>query len=807
MRQISEQLKSLLKHNNISDLRHRLLLYRRKWNIVASEYIIESIPIDITDSINHKGTNVSITHQLDKDAANVWKVGNLSLTLYNENNRFWQDKEDGLFPQPYIIYGSKLEYYIGSPTLNDYVKCFTGYLTELPNYRQDDGLVEIRALNRLDWLKTISAENASTKTTEGPLHPDGKTIITVNAAVGRVQKVLKEISTSKFVELIEKIDYTVSQLNDYTNGAIIELKSSLLPSEYIWITYIYWKKGIMIDELVNDLLTIAGIDDTYRIVEPIVFQNTARIFQTNIFNNSKVKWHYTNNANSLYINSDSASKSSYLSMTCGYNEGSQEWKYMNATTEGAGTYSFNLSFQLFNGSVRDDGFAGFINNKTNSGYGIRHLIAGFRFVRMNADGSYSDLSQVVYLGEHSLNEYPKSYITFSISPSGEIRFWFGGDLVWIGIDNTFNHFNFIALRNSRNHYDTMSNIKYSESVMTNYSQYSSIFSGVLVYSYPKIRFNFTNNKINFIAFYSFAATISTTGVPIPKIWIRHRNNSSSQWSDWAVIMPMQILNIGDRLLDIVITSGADKGNEYLLSESRISYLGIQDIPLSVCNLTNMSVLDALQELASLAMYEIGFDADDRFFFRKRQQTTQYKTITDDEIISMSGAKYDINRLKTRVVVGYGSYTKIVDSEQQEEIPPTNKDKYGERTYELSGSQLLPADNVDLAYAIAPTIYEELSKLRLTLSIDIILDLELELGDYVRILHNNNLFSKINFTDFTKWKETGTFYMKCKVAGIKTDFNKRITTLDLIDYTSPLDIPVEKGKEFAYQPQEPFDIKK
>jgi hypothetical protein len=30
--------------------------------------------------------------------------------------------------------------------------------------------------------------------------------------------------------------------------------------------------------------------------------------------------------------------------------------------------------------------------------------------------------------------------------------------------------------------------------------------------------------------------------------------------------------------------------------------------------------------------------------------------------------------------------------------------------------------------------------------------------------------------------SSAFYMKCKVVGIRTDFNKRITLLDLIDYT-------------------------
>ena len=99
---------------------------------------------------------------------------------------------------------------------------------------------------------------------------------------------------------------------------------------------------------------------------------------------------------------------------------------------------------------------------------------------------------------------------------------------------------------------------------------------------------------------------------------------------------------------------------------------------------------------------------------------------------------------------------------------------------------MPADNVDLAYAVAPTIYSELSKLRLTLSIKTVLDLELELGDYVRIVHKNNLFDGNGFAEGDgKQKDEGSssaFYMKCKVVGIRTDFNKRTTSLDLIDYT-------------------------
>jgi hypothetical protein len=50
-------------------------------------------------------------------------------------------------------------------------------------------------------------------------------------------------------------------------------------------------------------------------------------------------------------------------------------------------------------------------------------------------------------------------------------------------------------------------------------------------------------------------------------------------------------------------------------------------------------------------------------------------------------------------------------------------------------------------------------------------------------------------------------MKCKVVGINTDFNRKMTTLDLIDYTEESDYPIAQGKEFMYELSTEFDIKK
>jgi hypothetical protein len=798
MRQISDAIKALLKHNEISGLRHKLLLYRRKWDSAVSAYIVETSPVDITEDINHTGTNVVINQQLDTDIANIWKVGNLSLTLYNENNRFWQDKEDGLFPQPYIIYGSKIEYYIGIPALNDYVKCFTGYLTEMPHYRQDEGLVEIRVLDRLERLKTISAENVSTKVVAEQLkQQDSARCITANAGVGRVQRVLRGTSFDTAVVLREKTDYTISQLNNYNNGAIIELKSALTAGENSWADYIYWHKGITIDDLVNRLLSAGGVESAHRIIEPVVFHNTARVAEK-ISAQRLWCWIY-------YADVHGSSK---LPDNSSFNPANVlSGKGLISCKMPSGSIKFTISenHQKFNRPLTNREEFFHVQMKDFINVGITMYFAPF----------------------HSGNPTPCFEIGWKWkppSPHGKGFHNLGtyslNDTFIISFDNSHGDFRINLRKNGQQIWNNVwknapvSDIESFEawsganSAKIRDLQASPETAPTVWHNCPFYLMNIQKTESEFLGFEKLDATISATGTPDGHIFVSCGNNMSN-WTPFVEYKFGNPMPLNYNSLQVLIKNTAEFGNNYNLSNVRLWSFLRQNIPLGVCNLTNMSMFEALKELATLSMYEMGFDANDKFFFRKRHQTTALKTITDDENISMDGVQYDVSRLKTRVIVGYGEYTKVVDSDTQQESHPTNKDKYGERVYEISGSQLLPADNVDLAYAVAPTIYSELSKLRLTLSIKTVLDLELELGDYVRIVHKNNLFVGNGFADFTndgkpsadaeppaygagrdgavdgKPKGEGSssvFYMKCKVVGIRTDFNKRTTLLDLIDYT-------------------------
>jgi len=787
MRVISDELKSLLENKNLSDLKHKVLLYRRKWDVGTSAYIIETTPIEITTELEANNTNGKIKFSLDTDEADVWKVANLTLILVNDRNQFWQGKYDGYFAEPYIIYGSKIEYFIGSPTLDDYIKCFTGYLTESPNYRPDDNLVEIRALSRLDWLDNVSAEGVSTSITDEEVSiTDSTHCVTTNSAVGRVSKVLKGTTLGTAVELVEKTDYSISQLNEYSLGAIITLDSELLAGEKIFASYIYWAKGLQIDELVEDLLDVADIDSAHRIVDPVIFQNASRVANETVLS-SAWAWLYRTTDDSIaeYHSGIVNSNTSFYFGTPGQ---------MATATWGCnmtyGSFKFKVTQLIPQLDLGISILRVKIGTATNNEVAVRFMrgTSGAYDIAVSFKASaYSTITT------GNLNDV--YYVSFSDS---ETRLYKNGVSIWstaegitanyLFIETAFNstkaEIKEIAVKRSTNPLDTAEDW----------------------IDYQYCRFQNQNSEVSFAGFDRLNATVSTDGVPTPSISVSY-GNTLTDWTDFIEYSLGTTMTLNYDSVDFIIKNTASFGNNYELSNVKLWAFLTQNIPLGVCNLTNMSVFGAISELAAMSAYEIGFDADDKFFFRNRKKTAEIKEFNDDKIFNMSKVAFDIDRLVTRVVVNYGGFNKIVDSDTEGETAPTNKDKYGNREKLIDSSQLLPADNVDLAYAIAPTVYAELSTLRLTLSIDVLIDLELELGDYVRVKHNNNLLTDKSFTDYTKWLETGTYYMKCKVVGIYTDFNRKITTLDLIDYTEASDYPIAQGKEFDYELSTEFDIKK
>jgi len=781
MRTISTDLLSKLKSNNYTNLKQKILLYRRKWNNESFE--IESTPIDITSLMDYEGTNAVITQQLDIDDANTWKIGNLVLTIYNKNNCFWEGKYDGYFAFPYYLFGSKIEYYVGDEIINNWVKLFTGYLTSEPTYRPDGMLVEFQVLNRLDFLDTLSAEGVSTTiTNELATVQDSTNVLTANSAVGRILKVLKGTSLETSVELEEKADYSISQLNEYNLPAKLTLNSGLLSGENIYLTYLYWKKGILIDELVVDLLNYSGIDANHRIVDPVVFANTIRVADTNF--DDEWCWIFQKSTNNYTINMSGGHSGSESSYTAAYfNRNQNNHKII-------GCYCTNGSFKFTVSTLTYD-------------Y-PQSIQYGLRFMLRNAQG----LEIGFRFNEQQIQVYANSdYIVVGSGVSGstfEIRYNSNGQLTF--------------LKNGSSIYS----VTITSGVVFTYAEIYSIVTATTLarvnnieakplndteyYNRPCIKFVNEETESTFSQYDRLNTQLQVTGSPALNTLVRYKNQGE-EWSEFINYTLETPLNVDKRIIEFIITNNASFGNNVNLKNVTLWHYQTANVPLGVCDLTNMSVLAALKELALMSMYEIGFDSDDNFFFRARNRVSDAKSLYDNEIIEMTSVYNDLDRLKTKVMINYGDYNKVIDCNTQEEEHPNNIDKYGTRIYKLNGGQLLPANNVDLTYAVAPTVYEELSKLRLNVRVEIKMNLELELGDYVKLYHNNVLLAKKSFTDYTKWKELGVYARKFKVESISTNFNSKRTTLILSDYSTEEDIPLPESNDFMYNLKMEFDNKK
>lgn len=791
MRTISDELNSLLTNKNISGLTQKVLLYRRYWDSDTSSFLLEETGTDITSQLSNDSSNGKIKYALDTDEVNVWKISNLTLIFENSRNQFYEGKSDGYFPSPYIIYGSRIEYYIGSPVLNDYVRCFTGYLTDSPNYRFDDNLVEFQALSRLDWLDNISAESVSTTITdEQTTETDTSNCITINSAVGRITKVLKGMSLAVAVELVEGTDYTISQLNDYDNGAIIALESELLTGEHIYASYIYWRKGLMIDELVVELLDAADIDESHRTVEPVIFQNATRVADETSLSTSWA-WLYA-------ITADSATTSISGGGVGSDNNTYYSYNPSKDTFPAVKTMGCRCEYGQF--KIKIDTLTDVGGSLTAEGYFIllsASLNIGLRFGGAGSSANRDDVHFFVGSTETKIADGNVGY-TFELDyqSDGTVTVYRNGTSIYMTTITTNLVFTETKIFAS---YDAC--IFQSSEISAKENSYDDYKT------YPYIHLQNTKSDVSFAGFDRLNATISTASTPTPSILVRYSDDGGTTWTDYIDYILGTSLNLNYATIDFAILNSASFGNNYNLSDVKLWTFVTQNIPLGVCDLTDMSVMSALKELAKMAMYEIGFDADDKFFFRKRVKTSALKELDDSKIIEISNFEKDFDRLKTKITVGYGNYNKVVDSNTLGEEHPHNIDKYGTRIEEISAGQLLPADNVDLAYAIAPTMYAELSVLRTVLTMTTIIDLELELGDYVRIKHNNNLLTDKNFTDYTKWQELGIYYMKCKVAGISTDFNNKKTVLNLIDYTTEDEAPSPEGETFMYELPMKFQPKK
>lgn len=224
-----------------------------------------------------------------------------------------------------------------------------------------------------------------------------------------------------------------------------------------------------------------------------------------------------------------------------------------------------------------------------------------------------------------------------------------------------------------------------------------------------------------------ASYLSPANTNIIFYW--RESDDGATWGAWNEILPGSGCPSIKQYLQLKVYEYSDYNDyyPYLFSWSIEYFYSTTLIP--VVNMTGLTFSDALKSLAEMCAYEIGFDLSDTFLFRPRSNSsTSVMTMDGDYIAEVVNWDDGRDKVYNVIQVTFGDYSKTADSTTQAEVSPTSQEKYGSIILTVSNGNFVPASSVDLAYAIAPTVWDYTSQPRRRATIKTLFCLNLELGD-------------------------------------------------------------------------------
>jgi hypothetical protein len=155
--------------------------------------------------------------------------------------------------------------------------------------------------------------------------------------------------------------------------------------------------------------------------------------------------------------------------------------------------------------------------------------------------------------------------------------------------------------------------------------------------------------------------------------------------------------------------------------------------VSMVNLGGLTVLDAIDELAKIADFEIGFDGNGQFFFRnKAAQPTSLLTLDGSNLQKVQSFQPGWDRIYNQIKATFGSFVKQVDSQTQNEPAPTSIQRFGTRILTIGGGNLVFQTDVDLATVMAVRYFTRYKEPKRRATVIARYMPEVELGDRVTL---------------------------------------------------------------------------
>lgn len=790
MREIDKHIQTALSDPK-QPLEKRLLLYRRKWD--GQAFVIESAPIDISAYVLQTGR---VKLKLDADEINRWDISNVPFTLRNERNQFKQGREGGLFPEPYRLYGSKFDYQIGA--CGKFTSVFTGYLTEPPSFDDEAQKIEITLTSRMDQLNYVSAENAcqyiTSESAQRTADDDGKNVhfLTANKGVAGVSNV-----AYNGISLQEGSGYSVTDLNEYDKPASITLKIPEVENAQLLVDYTYWYRDLKISEAVHLLLDLSevekrdvrevlldNVETDFSLFENISVQGLSKVVTDNdgtislepyigYWGQGTIVW-----GDSLYGTPTYRKQAlDFVSGLRGYvNLASPRfWYTANANGSSAAWFSFYFLDEDGNGIkiFQKNGYQeigqiidGLYSKMASFNIGGYGGLVGFGIDKDNVLYSYGAYTNGKTALQHvgrttcgKLGFAPKHFVRNSLEMAGpnydNANLFVATWLNWCEhlpteqVLNEHGWFDDFISRVFENSEFKLPTVRFDLTAPPEFKSWGWLYGRKESFKKGQCAFYFSDSDdgVNFSALKEVPL-----GSPIPSAKKHLR----------LYFRTLTAYEAYEKASGVKVTYYRMGANTAL--------------SLTLYNFEGLSVFDALEKLALLSSFMIGFSQDDVFFFKPRENMSTDISMDDTRITEILGPQTDTSRLYNMVRLKEGDYSITISDRTEGKPRPDSMDIYGERLKEISIDHLLPSTPV--LNLICPRLYAFMSVVREKLTLEGRINLKLELGDTIRIYHGVAAFAHPSWSDYRKNEALNAWGGAYRVEGIEIDFDKRKMRLDL-----------------------------
>ena len=830
---ISDNLKSAFNRPN-PVYKKTIELYRQAWS--GSAYVYDSA-IDITDYLTEDSSG-TIMWKLDKEDYGVFNLDNVTLTFRNDRNQWKQDNPKGLFPSGKLVNQSKIIIKIGAQLADgtyETLRSFTGYISGDPDYNPEEKTVSMTLVSAMSIFEKKSAEEISTLVTDELLGQDSGTEFTTdNNGVGIIVIVKRGTTLGGSTEIKPTTDYTTSDLNKKSLPLKITLLAALTSGEKLYCSYRYWHQDKLMEWLAEQVMTLCGIS-SYQI-SPAIFYNSVsntwtQTEQADWEASSLVNIDTTSNPGSFkrkWFLIDDFSDGNYTSNPV-WNVDTGSWsvsssKLTASPTWGAparirlsylrgkssGTWSFKMG-HVFNYACRTR-IRFFATHYIGVYYHGRALSLGYDGSTISlistqlANYGYTDIETVIASVAGTISITDIMCVSFD-KQTGDAKVYKNGTLILSAnatnlITNDsledFSIYTIPDLPGSGTPPDppatltfTFTDLYFTDAPATiNTSEYNTDCSLTSVIYDMGSSLTSINNLTNIYTLNNGVIVVSTFTSDSSDFSTGNDTQGWVQIGDTGTIYSAIKRYIKFKV-EITATIPADP----IMDNMVLEYFTSTTL-IDLVNLTNMTCRQVLDLITELPAYEMGFKADDTFIYRPRSTSVPpiLDLTSDINIKTVRNLSDGIDRVKNRVVAEFGVYRRVSDASA--DTDPNSITKYGTREYSVSASNLLPADNVNLAYAVAPTIlaYTKTPRRRCTVETKFIL--HLELGDKVTVYYDEPTALRR-----WKWGDRDVRYGQAdleyhndstlsdrynlwgvimRVEGVEFDFQKWTTSFDLVE---------------------------